>query len=101
MEKNIKPNIEGEMDEFQRISQDLRRDEKIDVSVDELVQSFEGLKEQILTDEIWSKLENTESNEIVKDDWKAVFDIAKSYNKTDPKTLKKSIQNTPKLLKKI
>jgi hypothetical protein len=93
MEKVIKPDIEGEMDEFQRISQDLRRDEKIDISVEELVRSFEGLKEQTLTDDVWPKLENTESNEIEKGDIEAVNDIAKMYNKTNPKKLIKAIKS--------
>ena len=93
MEKVIKPDIKGEMDEFQRLSQDLRRDEKIDISVEELVRSFEGLKEQTLTDDVWPKLENTESNEIEKGDIEAVNDIAKMYNKTDPKKLIKVIKS--------
>jgi hypothetical protein len=93
MEKVIKPDIEGEMDEFQRISQDLRREEKIDISVEELVRSFEGLKEQTLTDDVWPKLENTESNEIEKGDIEAVNDIAKMYNKTNPKKLIKAIKS--------
>ena len=93
MEKVIKPDIEGEMDEFQRISQDLRRDEKIDISVKELVRSFDGLKEQTLTDDVWPKLENTESNEIEKGDIEAVNDIAKMYNKTNPKKLIKAIKS--------
>ena len=93
MEKVIKPDIKGEMDEFQRLSQDLRRDEKIDISVEELVRSFEGLKEQTLTDDVWPKLENTESNEIEKGDIEAVNDIAKMYNKTNPKKLVKAIKS--------
>jgi hypothetical protein len=93
MEKIIKPDIKGEIDEFQRISQDLRRDEKIDISVEELVRSFEGLKEQTLTDDVWPKLENTESNEIEKGDIEAVNDIAKMYNKTNPKKLIKAIKS--------
>lgn len=93
MEKIIKPDIKGEMDEFQRISQDLRRDEKIDISVEELVRSFDGLKEQTLTDDVWLKLENTESNEIEVGDWKSVRSIAKTYNKTDPSELKVVIKN--------
>ena len=93
MEKVIKPDIEGEMDEFQRLSQDLRRDEKIDISVEELVRSFKGLKEQTLTDDVWPKLENTESNEIEKGDIEAVNDIAKMYNKTNPKKLIKAIKS--------
>ena len=93
MEKVIKPDIEGEMDEFQRLSQDLRRDEKIDISVEELVRSFEGLKEQTLTDDVWPKLENTESNEIEKGDIEAVNNIARMYNKTNPKKLIKAIKS--------
>jgi hypothetical protein len=103
MEKVIKPDIEGEMDEFQRLSQDLKRDEKIDISVEELVRAFEGLKEQTLTDDVWPKLENTESNEIEKGDIEAVNDIAKMYNKTSPKKLIKAIKsgdyNRPLILK--
>jgi hypothetical protein len=93
MEKVMKPDIKGEMDEFQRISQDLRRDEKIDVSVEELVRSFDGLKEQTLTDDVWPNLENTESNEIEKGDIEAVKKIAKMYNKTDPNKLIKAIKS--------
>ncbi len=93
MEKVIKPDIEGEMDEFQRLSQDLRRDEKIEISVEELVSAFEGLKEQTLTNDVWSELENTESNEIEKGDFNAVNDIAKTYNKTNPKKLMKAIES--------
>jgi len=93
MEKMIKPDIEGEMDEFQRLSQDLRRDEKIDISVEELVRAFDGLKEQTLTDDVWPKLENTESNEIEKGDIEAVNDIARMYNKTNPKKLMRSIES--------
>jgi len=93
MEKVVRPDIEGEMDEFQRISQDLRRDEKIDISVEELVRAFDGLKEQTLTDDVWPKLENTESNEIEKGDMDAVNDIAKMYHKTDPNKLIKVIKS--------
>jgi hypothetical protein len=92
MEKVIKPNIEGEMDEFQRLSQDLKRDDDIDISVDEIVTAFENSKEETLTDDIWDMLENTESNEIEKDDWDSVMDIARTYKKTNPKKLKVSIQ---------
>jgi len=103
MEKVFKPDIEGEMDEFQRLSQDLRRDEKIDISVEELVRAFEGLKEQTLTDDVWPKLENTESNEIEKGDIVAVNDIAKMYKKTNPKKLISAIKsgeyNRPLILK--
>lgn len=91
-DKHIRPDIEGEMDEIQRLSQDLKRDEDIDVSVDEIVKSFENSEEQTLTDEIWIKLENTESNEIEEGDWDGVMKVARMYKKTNPKKLKKSIE---------
>ena len=93
MEKIVKPNIEGEMDEFQRLSQDLKRDEDIDVSVDEIVNAFNNSKEETLTDDIWVNLENTESNEVEKGDWDTVMGIAKTYKKTNPIKLKKSIRD--------
>lgn len=49
-EKIVKPDIEGEMDEFQRISQELSRDEGIDISVDKLINTFKKTKEQTLSD---------------------------------------------------
>jgi len=92
-EKNIRPDIEGEMDELQRVSQDLKRDEGIDISVDEVIKSFENSEEETLTDDVWVKLENTESNEIEKDDWDSVINIAKNYKKTNPKKIKKVIES--------
>jgi hypothetical protein len=92
MEKIVRPNIKGEMDELQRAVQDLSRDEDIQISVSQLVEAFENSNEETLTDEIWAELENTESNEITKDNWKAVFGIAKKYGKSDPSVLKKAIQ---------
>ena len=103
MKKRIKPNIEGEMDELQRASQDLMRDENIEISVDDMINAFKKAEEVTLTKDIWNTLENTESNEIVKDDWKAVFGIAKKYKKTDPEKLKVSIKkgdyNRPLIMK--
>lgn len=92
-EKNIRPDIEGEMDELQRVSQDLKRDEDIDISVDELVKAFGKSREQKLTNDVWSKLENTESNQIKRGEWSKVMDIAKNYNKTNPKKLKSAIES--------
>jgi hypothetical protein len=91
-ENHIRPNIEGEMDELQRLSQDLKRDEDIDVSVDDLVKAFQESEEQTLSNDVWTNLENTESNEIEKGDWDSVMNIAKKYKKTNPKKLKISIQ---------
>jgi len=91
-ENHIRPNIEGEMDELQRLSQDLKRDEDIDVSVDDLVKAFQESEEQTLSNDVWINLENTESNEIEKGDWDSVMNIAKKYKKTNPKKLKISIE---------
>lgn len=82
-----RPDIENEMDEIQRASQDLSRDEGIDISVEQIVKAFEKSEEETLSDDIWEKLENTESNEIEKGDFSSVLDIAKKYNKTNPKKL--------------
>lgn len=90
---NIRPDIEGEMDELQRVSQDLKRDEDIDLSVDEIIKSFKDSNEEILTHDVWIELENTESNEIEEGDWDKVMDVAKTYKKTNPKKLKKVIQS--------
>jgi hypothetical protein len=93
MEKVIKPDIEGEIEEFQRASQDLRRKEKIDISVEELVRSFKGLKERTLIDDVWLKLENTESNKIEVGDMDSVRKIAKKYKKTNPNELVGAIKS--------
>lgn len=92
-EKHIRPDIEGEMDEIQRFSQELSRDEGIEVSVDEVIDSLEKSEEQLLTDDIWNILENTESNEVEEGDWKTVEKIAREYKKTSPKVLKKEIES--------
>jgi hypothetical protein len=92
-DQNIKPDIDGEMDEIQRISQDLSRDEDINISVKDVVKSFQKSKEQTLSDDIWVKLENTESNEIEKGNIDSVDRIAKMYNKTNPKKLIKVLKS--------
>ena len=90
---NKKPDIENEMDEIQRTSQDLSRDDGIDISVKEIVNGFKESKEQILSNDIWKKLENTESNEIQKGDFESVLNIAKKYKKTSPKKLSKLLKS--------
>jgi hypothetical protein len=100
---NKRPDLEGEMDELQRTVQDLSRDGDIEISVEQLVNAFNKSKEVTLTNDIWGKLENTESNEIQKGDTNAVMKIAKMYNKTSPKILAKAIvkgeYNRPLILK--
>ena len=103
MSSKVRPDINGEMDEFQRLSQDLMRDENIDISVDEIIKAFENSNEETLTNDVWEKLENTESNQIEKNDWESVMNVAKTYKKTNPKKLKKVIEsgeyNRPLILK--
>jgi hypothetical protein len=88
--KTTKPDLKSEMDELQRVVQDLSRDENIETTVDKLVDAFNNSKETTLTSDIWEKLENTESNDIEKGDMKAVHKIAKMYNKTNPEKLSQS-----------
>lgn len=92
-EKQVRPDIEGEIDEIQRFSQELSRDEGIEVSVDEVIKSLKKTQEQTLTDDLWNTLENTESNEVEEGDWKTVNRIARDYKKTSPKILKKEIES--------
>lgn len=80
-----------EMDELERATQDLNRNEGMDISVDQLLNSFQKSKEVTLTDDIWSKLENTESNEIKKGEIKKVIQLAKKYGKQNPLELKKAL----------
>jgi hypothetical protein len=83
--------FEKEMDEIQRAVQELSRDEGLDISVKDVVESFRNSNEVTLTDDIWSKLENTESNQVKKGEMKKVVEIAKKYDKTSPYVLKKSL----------
>ena len=54
---------------------------------------FNDSEETKLNDEVWDKLENTESNKIKKGEMDKVIDLAKKYNKSSPLKLKKSIMN--------
>lgn len=85
--------IDKEVDELQRVSQYLSRDENIDISVDRLKKLFYDADEVDLDEKVWKKLENTESNNIDKGDMKAVYKIANTYSKTSPDKLKSSFQN--------
>lgn len=85
--------IANEIDELQRVVQDLKRDEDIDISLGKLVTAFSKSKEVKLTDDIWDNLENTESNEIVKGDLDSVKSLAKRYGKTNPDVLVKAIKS--------
>lgn len=83
--------FKDEMDEFERVAQDLNRDEDMDISVDDILRSFQRAREVVLDDSVWQKLENTESNKIKKGELKKVSQIAKKYNKQNPLELKKAL----------
>jgi len=83
--------FEKEMDEFERASQYLSRDEGFEISVKDMVKKFQRANEVQLPQNVWDKLENTESNQIKKGEMKKVVELAKKYNKQHPKELKKAL----------
>jgi len=85
--------IANEIDELQRVVQDLKRNEDLDISLGKLVTAFSKSKEVELSDDIWDDLENTESNEITKGDIDSVRNLAKKYGKTNPDILVKALKS--------
>ena len=85
--------LQDEMDEVERAAQDLSRDGDYETSVKEILKVLRKSKERILTDDIWKKLENTESNQIEKGEMDKVEDLAKKYHKSSPKKLATAIKN--------
>ena len=83
--------LDKEMDEFQRVVQDLSRDEGIDISVIDVIRAFRNAEETLLPAEVWNKLENTESNQIKKGEMNKVKKLAKRYRKSDPIKLAKKL----------
>ncbi len=83
--------LDDEMDEIERAVQDLSRDGDLETTVGDVVEAFINGKEIKLTDDLWKKLENTESTQVKKGEMKKVIEIAKKYNKTSPLVLKKSL----------
>ncbi len=97
-EENVTlPNIKGEMDDIERATQDLNRRHQFNVSVREMIESFEESDPTPLYPDIWSKLENTESTQIDPGEYSKVFYIADKYDKSNPlKLAKKLLNNTYK-----
>lgn len=93
LNKKHRPDVQGEIEELQRVTQYLNRDEGVDITVHELVNAFQKSKEVTLDNETWSQLENTESNEIEKGDFDAVMDIANKYDKSNPKKLAEKLKS--------
>jgi hypothetical protein len=89
--KKEESQLDKEMDEFQRVVQDLSRDEGIDISVIDVVRAFRNAEETLLPAEVWGKLENTESNQIKKGEMNKVKKLAKRYRKSDPIKLAKKL----------
>jgi hypothetical protein len=85
--------IDEELNELKRVVQYLKRDEDIDISLDELKQLFYDSDEVTLDKKVWQKLENTESNEVKKGDFKKVQDIAKQYGKPNYLKLRKQLES--------
>ena len=83
--------LDKEMDEFQRVVQDLSRDEGIDISVIDVIRAFRNAEETLLPTEVWGKLENTESNQIKKGEMDKVKELAKRYRKSNPIKLAKKL----------
>jgi len=92
-EPNMRPDIEGEIEEIEEMVIRLKQLENLDISIEDVVRSLMESEETTLTKEIWDKLENTESNSIMKDDFDSVQDIANMYGKTNPNNLKKIIES--------
>lgn len=86
-------NIEDEIEEIERTVIDLNQKENLGISIKDVVESFMESEEITLTKEIWDKLENTESNSIMKDDFDSVQDIANMYGKMNPNKLKRIIKS--------
>jgi alanyl-tRNA synthetase len=84
--------FQDEMDELERAAQDLSRDGDYETSVNEIMKVLKKSEETTLTDKVWSKLENTESNKIKKGEMDKVKELAKKYNKTSPETLATAIK---------
>jgi len=90
--KNTTPNIKGEIEEIERATQDLNRQHQFNISVRDMIDAFQESTPTSLHPEIWDKLENTESNQIEKGDFKTVFRIADIYDKSNPLKLAKKFK---------
>ncbi len=85
--------LKGEIEEIERVSQDLSRNKGIEIPVKDIVEAFKKSKEEVLTDDVWTKLENTESNQIKKGEWDLVIKVANAYNKSNPEKLKAKFES--------
>jgi len=84
-----KKDVKKEMDEIQRVVQDLSRHHNFNTTVEDVSKEIENATPQPLKYEIWNQLENSESIDINKGDFDEVFKIANKYQKGNPLKLKK------------
>ena len=83
--------IDDEIEEIERTVEDLSRNYGVDTSVKDIVKAFRNGVEIEIPYEVWSKLENTHSNEIKVGEMDKVRKIAKEFNKTNPTKLAKAL----------
>ena len=84
-----KKDVKKEMDEIQRVVQDLSRHHNFNTTVEDVSKEIENATPQPLKYKIWNQLENSESVDINKGDFDEVFKIANKYQKGNPLKLKK------------
>lgn len=84
-----KKDVKKEMDEIQRVVQDLSRHHNFNTTVEDVSKEIENATPQPLKYKIWNQLENSESVDINKGDFDEVFKIANKYKKGNPLKLKK------------
>jgi len=87
LDENVKSTIKHEMNEIERVVQDLNRYHDFKLSVKDVKNAFKNAELQPLTEEVWSQLQNTESNDFELGDMEGVKDMAKRYNKSNPMKL--------------
>ena len=87
--RESKKDVKKEMDEIQRVVQDLSRHHNFNTTVEDVSKEIENATPQPLKYKIWNQLENSESVDINKGDFDEVFKIANKYKKGNPLKLKK------------
>ena len=85
--------LKGEIEEIERVSQDLSRNKGINIAVEMIVEAFKKAKEEVIPDQVWAELENTESNQIKVGQWDLVYKVANAYNKSNPEKLKAKFES--------
>jgi hypothetical protein len=71
----VYPNIDDEMNEIERTSQEL------DINLQQLLDSFQHARLITLNDTIWSRLDNTDSYDIEQGDMESVTHLSSQYGK--------------------